>query len=182
MSNVYTRKGDNGMTSLGDGQWVAKASVVLELYGCIDELNAYVGWAIEAFLGENDNAESMQIVKMLYSIQRKLFSLNQQITAKGHKFITEKDITALEMVVDEISNKLPPLKSFILPGGSEVASRLHITRTACRRAERAAFRVIESHKSAEIIAIYLNRLSDLFFVVARLANFSANIEENLVNY
>lgn len=177
MANIYTRKGDNGMTSLGDGQWVAKASIVLELYGCIDELNAHVGWTIEAILTDSGSAELAIIVKRLYQIQRKLFALNQQITAKEDKFISEKDVAELEGVVDAISNKLPPLKSFVLPGGGEIASRLHIARTLCRRAERAAFRVVESKKSAEIVAVYLNRLSDWFFVSARLATFAANIEE-----
>lgn len=177
MSKIYTRLGDNGLTSLADGKWVAKNSPIIELYGEIDELNSFLGFALEVLHKE---AEFIELTKTLYRIQRELFVITRCLTAPEKDLVKEqvdKFTNALETNIDSFSEKLPNLQGFILPGGGEIASRLHLTRSICRRVERVAFATVEKLKFAQIIAAYLNRLSDLLYVAARFVAFKANIEE-----
>lgn len=180
MLKIFTKKGDVGETALADGTRVAKCSELVELYGCLDELNAFVGWSGEALHSDIYQAHELRsVVQQLCDIQRKLFALAQQLTSPTQKAaVTKQDVEQLEAAIEAISDKLPVLKSFILPGGGEAATRLHIARTVCRRAERAAFRAVAAkHKNAEMVGIYLNRLSDWLFVAARLLAFITSVEE-----
>jgi cob(I)alamin adenosyltransferase len=177
---VFSKKGRAGSTSSVDGECVAKSSELVELYGSLDELNSFIGWSIEAI--HKDYYLEVQFrpyLKQLYQIQRDLFALGQQLSLKQYKqaAINEQHVAQLEREINAISDKLPPAKSFILPGGGEVSSRLHIVRTICRRAERAAFRAVATNKGALIAGSYLNRLSDWFFVAARFAAFTSSVEE-----
>jgi cob(I)alamin adenosyltransferase len=174
----FSSNGNHATTTLADGEKVAKTCELIELYGNLDELNSFTGWCAEALQGDNyQDEEHRFILKYIYTIQRQLFKLGQQLTDKK-MLISEQHTKQLEEIIEAISNKLPAINSFILPGGGEVASRLHMARSVCRRAERAAFRAYEKkHKNAEIVGAYLNRLSDWFFVAARFSTFVSNVEE-----
>jgi cob(I)alamin adenosyltransferase len=177
MSKIYTKAGDTGMTTLPSGQWAAKSSDIVEVYGCLDELNCFAAFAGEAL---HDDSEFEDLVKHLYYIQRHLFDLGLYLAAKKEnkkKIDMHNVIAKLEHAIDIITDKMPLLDSFVLPGGGEAAARLHLARAVCRRAERAAFKLAESNKNAEDVGIYLNRLSDWFYVAARYAAYAANIEE-----
>lgn len=171
MSKIYTRRGDRGMTTLADGKAVAKTSELIEFYGCLDELNAFLGWTLEACYGKN---ELNELSKKICRIQRELFDLIAQLATPN--IIRNSNIAVLEQEIDTISNQLPPVNFFILPGGGEVSSRLHIARAICRRAECAVFK-LKLPRSKENIAAYLNRLSDWLYVVARYTAFLLKIEE-----
>lgn len=166
-SSVYTKTGDKGTTALVGGMRVAKAHVRLDAYGTIDELNAFTGSLICEIDDEND-------LKVLSYIQHKLFTVGsylatetEAISPKAASIITEKDIALLENEMDRMDNELPKLRQFVLPGGSESASRAHICRTVCRRAERCIYRVKEQFPVDENIMRFVNRLSDYFFLLSR---------------
>lgn len=174
---IYSKSGDFGMSTLPDGKWMAKASDMAELYGNLDELNCFAGFAIEAL---HDNMEFSDILKQLYQIQKDIFDLGVFFAPPARlKKVpdVEKMIAELEKAIDFVTDQLPLMDSFVLPGGGESASRLHLARAVCRRTERAAFRLVDSDKKAELIAIYLNRLSDWFFVAARFSSRLSNVEE-----
>jgi cob(I)alamin adenosyltransferase len=164
LTRIYTRGGDRGETSLGDGSRVSKLDPRVAAMGDVDELNSLVGWA-----GGLDR------------IQNELFDLGADLSvphAAGDDRlrITDEAIERLEQEIDRANASLPELKSFVLPGGSERAARLFLARAVCRRAERAALAVSDTNPLA---AIYLNRLSDLLFVLARAANAEAGGDEPL---
>lgn len=166
-SLIYTKTGDKGMTSLVGGKRVAKAHVRLDAYGTTDELNSFVGFLSEKIEDEHD-------LKILSYIQHKLFTVGsylatetEAIPPKAASIITEKDIKLLESEMDSIDSKLPLLKQFVLPGGSESAARAHICRTVCRRTERCIYRVKEEFPVDDQILMFINRLSDYFFLLAR---------------
>lgn len=166
-SLVYTKTGDKGQTSLVGGKRVAKAHVRLEAYGTIDELNSFVG---SLMCEIKDNAD----LKTLSYIQHKLFTVGsylatetEDIPVKEASIINDKDIAMLEKEMDRIDNDLPKLKQFVLPGGSEGAARAHICRVVCRRAERCIYNVKELYPVDDNIMIFVNRLSDYFFLLAR---------------
>lgn len=174
---IYSKSGDTGMSTLPDGKWMAKSSHMAELYGSLDELNSFAGFAIEAL---HDNLQFNDIIKELYQIQKDIFNLGLYFAPPAKiKKIPDIDemINKLEKAIDFVTDQMPLLDSFVLPGGGESASRLHLARSVCRRTERAAFRLADSDKKAEIIAIYLNRLSDWFFVAARFTSRLSNVEE-----
>jgi cob(I)alamin adenosyltransferase len=155
LTRIYTRGGDKGETSLGDGSRVSKLDPRVTAIGDVDELNSLVGWA-----GELDR------------VQNDLFDLGADLSVPyvrgdDRLRITDEAITRLEAEIDEANASLPELRSFVLPGGSERAARLFIARAVCRRAERATLAVPDVNSLA---AVYLNRLSDLLFVLARVAN------------
>jgi cob(I)alamin adenosyltransferase len=161
LTRIYTRGGDKGETSLGDGSRVSKLEPRVAAIGDVDELNSLVGWA-----GGLDR------------IQNELFDLGADLSvpyAGGDERlrITDEAIGRLEDELDEANASLPELKSFVLPGGSERASRLFVARAVCRRAERAVLAVPDVNPRA---AVYLNRLSDLLFVLARAANAEAGVD------
>lgn len=178
MFKIFSANGNQGMTTLSNGEKVAKTSELIELYGNLDELNSFIGWCTEPL--HDDSYQSPEynfLLKQLYAIQKQLFVLGGQIL-EGKMIVSEQYTKQLEEVIEAISNKLPSINSFILPGGGEVASRLHIARAVCRRAERMAFRAYEKkHKNAVVVGAYLNRLGDWFFVAARFSAFVSNVEE-----
>jgi cob(I)alamin adenosyltransferase len=176
---IYTRTGDEGRTDLFGGGRVLKDDPRVEAYGDVDELNAFIGAARAV--------ETMpRIDEVLVPIQRDLFSIGallatpdrdkmQQHLTKAR--IDDNRIRELEIAIDECDRELQPLKAFILPGGSEKAAALHIARTVCRRAERRVITLQRSVELPPLVVIYLNRLSDLLFTLARLANHRAGAGE-----
>ena len=175
---IYTRTGDQGETSLPGGQRVRKSLLRVEAYGAIDELSACLGVACVA-LADVETAD------LLVQIQRDLFALGAQVADArgGETSLSEKmafpqaKVTALERAIDRAEATLPPLESFILQGGCEAGARLHFARTVCRRAERRLVALAEQEPVLSVFLAYLNRLSDLLFVLARLANHRAGHSE-----
>jgi len=166
-SLVYTKTGDKGTTSLVGGMRVAKSHVRLEAYGTIDELNSFVGLLI-------CQVEEEDSLKILAFIQHKLFTVGSYLATeteskapKCASIITNENIALIESEMDKLDSELPVLKQFILPGGSEAAARAHICRTVARRAERCIYRVKEQFPVEDNILIFVNRLSDYFFLLAR---------------
>ncbi|MFL6593136.1 MAG: cob(I)yrinic acid a,c-diamide adenosyltransferase [Luteimonas sp.] len=161
LSKIYTRTGDDGSTGLGDGSRVAKDSARVAAYGTVDEANSAIGLVLAA-------AVQADIAELLTSVQHQLFDLGGELCIPGHAAILTSDIDALERALDRYNDPLPPLKDFILPGGGEAAARCHLARTIVRRAERETV-TLSHHESVRPEAIgYLNRLSDLLFVLARV--------------
>jgi len=161
LSKIYTRTGDDGTTGLGDGTRVAKDSARVTAYGTVDEANSVIGVLLAAALPD-------EIRDQLISIQHQLFDLGGELCIPGHAAIDDVDVERLEQWLDAHNADLPPLKDFILPGGGEAAARCHLARTIVRRAEREAV-TLSHHDAVRPQAIrYLNRLSDLLFVLARV--------------
>jgi cob(I)alamin adenosyltransferase len=175
-AKIYTKGGDLGETSLLGGTRVYKSDDRVEAYGTIDELNAFIG-----VLRDQPIAEAYR--KVLLSVQDKLFIAEALVAnepehpAAGLPQLQEEDIHALEAQIDVMTSELPPLDSFILPGGFPPVSHCHVARTVCRRAERAVIRLHRKEKIESIIIRYLNRLSDYLFVLARKIGYDANAEE-----
>lgn len=167
MSKIYTKFGDEGNTHICGGEVISKTDILVELYGTIDELNCFLGLAAEAMRIKDELKETLQ---QIHVIQKELLALSPVFTeAPQIKF--ENSVVRLEYEIDVVNAKLPQLNSFIIPGGNELAARLHIARAVCRRAERVLFHFIavkQNNQNAKIIAKYLNRLSDWLFVMARL--------------
>lgn len=166
-SGVYTKTGDKGKTSLVGGTRVSKTHIRLDAYGMVDELNSHIGWLVCA-------VKEKQTVDFLLFLQHKLFVVGsylatetEAISPKAESILSEADIAHLESEIDRLDATLPRLNRFILPGGSESAARTHICRTICRRAERNVYRVSEEFPVNERVLVFLNRLSDYFFVLAR---------------
>jgi cob(I)alamin adenosyltransferase len=160
LSKIYTRTGDGGSTGLSTGERVEKDSLRIEAIGTVDELNSFLG----AVLAQTVPAP---IRKCLNHIQHELFDLGGELSMPGNNLLKMAQIQQLEQWLDEFNAELPSLKEFILPGGSAAAADCHIARTVCRRAER---RVVTLHRQTpvnEVAIAYLNRLSDLLFVIAR---------------
>jgi len=164
--SIYTRAGDKGKTSLKDGTKVLKSHIRLEAYGTVDELNSSIGIAIT-------NIKSNQLKKELLKIQNDLFEVGGQLAStKKNKTLDlylEKRVKDFENLIDGWTKKLPRLTHFILPGGKS-SSYIHLSRTICRRAERRVVDLSESEDVDKNIIVYLNRLSDLLFTMARFAN------------
>lgn len=172
---IYTRSGDAGSTGLFGGPRVSKDDRRIEAYGTVDELNAALGLARCAGV-------SAEIDQELDRIQHELFSIGGELAAPdpskhGLCVIDQGHIQYLESLIDRHDSVLPELKHFILPGGSEAASRLHLARAICRRAERRVVSLASEAEISESAIIYLNRLSDYLFVLSRVANREANVPE-----
>jgi cob(I)alamin adenosyltransferase len=170
LSKIYTRTGDDGTTGLGDGKRVPKDHARVEAYGAVDELNSVIGLLLcEALPGE--------IAGALTGIQHALFDLGGELCIPGRQVIQDADVTALETLLDRLNADLAPLKEFILPGGSRGAALCHVARTVCRRAERRLYS-LSCHEAVAPTALkYLNRLSDLLFVMARALNRAAGVAD-----
>jgi cob(I)alamin adenosyltransferase len=173
ITRVYTKVGDNGTTALGDGQRVPKTDSRLAAYADVDEANAAIGVALA--MGQLDD----ELTSVLRAVQNDLFDVGADFCApvvEDPKYpplrITEEYVSRLEGWCDEFNGRLPKLNSFILPGGTPGAALLHVARTVVRRAERSAWRLIETDadRTNPLAARYLNRLSDLLFVLSRVAN------------
>ena len=162
LSKIYTRTGDDGTTGLGDGSRVDKDSLRVDAFGTVDEANSAIGivLSIESVTGP--------IRQCLTAVQHDLFDLGGELCIPGHAAIEAEFIDRLENDLDGFNADLPPLKDFILPGGSEAASRCHMARTICRRAERILVTLGRTEDVNEFSLKYLNRLSDLLFVMARV--------------
>jgi len=174
---IYTKTGDDGTTGLIGGSRVKKYDSRLEAYGTVDELNAAIGVLRSAELPEN-------VVEILNKIQNKLFNIGSLLASdeKGEAFtanlaINSENIKDLENAIDEYQSQLPVLTHFIIPGGGFAAAQCHVARTVCRRAERRILEFAEHSKVSTEIIIYINRLSDFFFVLSRKLAFDSNIEE-----
>lgn len=178
---IYTKTGDQGMTSLLSGKRVTKSDPRLEAYGNIDELNSMLGWCLTA-LKKESAADS--ISKPIANAQHHLFVIGSHLACDADSrrgslpSLNKSSTEELESAIDAMDTKLPALKNFILPGGSEVSARLHLARTICRRAERscASLSSLNIKVDPEHL-IYMNRLSDFLFVAARFANQSNGITE-----
>ncbi|MET0582816.1 MAG: cob(I)yrinic acid a,c-diamide adenosyltransferase [Pseudoxanthomonas sp.] len=161
LSKIYTRTGDDGTTGLGDGTRVGKDSARVNAYGTVDEANSSIGLVLAAQVPED-------IRNLLTTVQHQLFDLGGELCIPGHAAISAEDVDALERQLDRYNEALPPLKDFILPAGGEAAARCHLARTIVRRAEREIV-TLARHDAVRPEAIrYLNRLSDLLFVLARV--------------
>ncbi|MGI9228554.1 MAG: cob(I)yrinic acid a,c-diamide adenosyltransferase [Gammaproteobacteria bacterium] len=161
LSKIYTRTGDDGSTGLGDGSRIAKSAPRVALMGDIDELNCIIGVLLTADMDES-------IHERLIDIQHGLFNLGGETSIPDYRMLTAASVKQLETYIDEYNRELPPLKEFILPGGNPAAARCHLARAVCRRAERTMVRLAETESVNEQGRVYLNRLSDLLFVLARL--------------
>ena len=163
LSKIVTRTGDAGETGLGDGSRVSKDSPRIEAIGAVDELNSVVGVLL---------AESLPdvIAACLLDVQHDLFDLGGELSIPGYSAVTDAHVARVELAVETFNSDLPPLKEFILPGGTRAAGLAHVARTVCRRAERSVIRLAAAEPVSERSRIYLNRLSDLLFVLARAIN------------
>ena len=162
LSKIYTRTGDDGTTGLGDGSRVPKDSLRVEAYGTVDELNSAIG----VLLATPEVPPA--VAACLTEVQHELFDLGGELCLPGHHIITAGHVTRLEESLDEFNDALPPLKEFILPGGGPAAAACHLARAIARRAERRVWTLAKAESVSPEVAQYLNRLSDLLFVLARV--------------
>jgi cob(I)alamin adenosyltransferase len=175
---IYTKTGDKGQTSLIGGTRVPKFHLRIDTYGTVDELNSYIGLIMCQEINE-------QYKKLLKEIQDRLFTIGASLAADPEKStmkipdLNDSDITLLENEMDSMNELLPPLKHFVLPGGNTVVSYCHIARCVCRRAERLTVELAGNSFVEERVSIYLNRLSDYLFVLARKLNMDFEAEENI---
>lgn len=186
INRVYTRRGDQGQTSLAGGQRVPKDSPRIEAYGSVDELNAFVGEArVTAVELAAVDARLTPLVAVLLRIQHELFNLGSILATLPEDVhprqarVTEADITRLESEIDTMNTDLPALRSFVLPGGSRLNADLHVCRTVCRRAERAVIALSRSETVPPETVRYLNRLGDALFVWSRWASHVTGAAETL---
>ena len=173
LSKIYTRTGDDGTTGLGDGSRVPKDGVRVEAYGCVDEANSAIGVILAV-----PNLPA-GVSDALTQIQHELFDLGGELAVPGYRAIQDSHIDQLEQCLDRFNEPLPPLKEFILPGGGPAAAACHVARAIARRAERNAWALAQSEDVAPQVTRYLNRLSDLLFVVARVLARHENGQEVL---
>jgi cob(I)alamin adenosyltransferase len=179
INRVYTRRGDSGETSLVGGQRRPKDDLRIEAYGTVDELNSFVGLARESAL------ELTPLAEILGRVQHELFNLGSVLATLPEDLhpkqprVTEAETAQLEREMDRMNEGLPPLRSFVLPGGSRLNAELHVCRTVCRRAERICVRLAAREPMESEIVKYLNRLSDALFVWSRWASRELKVRENL---
>ena len=162
LSKIYTRTGDDGTTGLGDGSRVPKDCARVEAYGTVDELNSALGvlLAVPGLPGT--------VATCLTEVQHELFDLGGELCLPGQRVITAAQVSKLEHALDRFNEALPPLKEFILPGGGAAAAACHLARTIARRAERRVWTLARAEKVSPELTQYLNRLSDLLFVLSRV--------------
>ena len=176
LTKIYTRGGDAGETSLGDGSRVEKLDCRIGAFGAVDELNAAIGVVLAGELAP-------ELREPLERIQNELFDVGADLAVPwgvtDRLRVTQESIDELERLCDRFNAELPELRSFVLPGGTEAAARLHVARTLCRRAERDALLASKELGINPLVLTYLNRLSDLLFILARSANAAAGREEPL---
>jgi len=176
LTRIYTRGGDGGETSLGDGSRVSKLDSRIAAYGTVDELNAALGVVLAGNSGDDVTAP-------LVRVQNDLFDLGADLSVpfetEGRLRVTHAQVDELELLCDRFNEGLPELRSFVLPGGTATAAGLHAARTVCRRAERDVWHAGQEHDLNPLVAVYLNRLSDLLFILSRHANAAAGTAEPL---
>lgn len=172
--SIYTRTGDNGETSLANGDRVAKNSLSIQFVGILDELNAHLGLCVSHLKNISEDKFDAEI-KSLEKIQNNLFVIGSISVLAKLEFETSKEISNLENLIDEYEKALPKLTNFILPGGHLISAQIHVLRSCCRRVEILAHSL--ENQELKIVTPYLNRLSDYFFVLARYINFKFDISE-----
>ncbi len=172
LSKIYTRTGDKGTTGLGDGTRTDKDSLRVEAYGTVDELNSVIGLLTSHALPD-------VIASQLLEIEHDLFDLGGELSIPGHSVVTDKQVERLEQCLDSLNADLEPLKEFILPGGGADAAICHLARTVCRRAERRVVSLARKENLNAVCLRYLNRLSDLLFVMARTLNHASGRKDLL---
>lgn len=175
LSKIYTRTGDDGSTGLGDGSRVAKDSLRVTAYGTVDEANSVIG-VVLACKSVTDDIDAV-----LTEVQHDLFELGGELCIPGHSAITDAFIERLENELDALNKDLPALQDFILPGGGQAAAACHLARTVVRRAERCTISLAAEETVRPEVVRYLNRLSDLLFVIARVLARAENGQEVLWN-
>ena len=182
LNRIYTRTGDRGQTGLVGGQRVPKDALRIECYGTVDELNAYLG---AACLSAASDARLSTLASILRRVQHELFNLGSILATLPEDVrpqqpqVTQTEIDTLEKEIDRANEDLPPLRSFVLPGGSRINTELHVARTVCRRAERLVVRLSREEQVRAEAVSYLNRLSDALFVWSRWANHLLGAPETL---
>jgi cob(I)alamin adenosyltransferase len=176
LTRIYTRGGDTGETSLGDGSRVSKLDCRIGAFGTVDELNAALGVVLAGELPE-------ELRRPLTRVQNELFDVGADLSVPwgvtDRLRVEQAMVDRLEELCDRFNAGLPELRSFVLPGGSEAAARLHVARTLCRRAERDVLQGAQEVELNPLVLVYLNRLSDLLFILARVANAAAGRDEPL---
>ena len=172
LSKIYTRTGDNGTTGLGDGSRVNKDSLRIDALGDVDELNAVIGILLTEPLPE-------LIRSTLDDVQHDLFDVGGEICIPGYTMLKTERVASLENVLDELNETLESLKEFILPGGTRASAYCHLARTVCRRAERSMIKLNRDETVTVISLQYINRLSDLLFVMCRSINHASNVTDVL---
>ena len=176
LNRIYTRTGDKGTTALASGERRPKYDLRIAAFGTVDETNACIGMA-------RLHTQGHEVDAMLARIQNDLFDLGADLSVpgevEGRLRIEQPLVDRLEEDCDRLNADLPELKSFVLPGGTAAAAGLHVARTICRRAERETLRAAHDHRLGALVAVYLNRLSDLLFILARAANHLADRDEPL---
>ncbi len=172
LSKIYTRTGDDGTTGLGDGKRVAKDSLRVEAMGDVDELNSVIGLMLTEAVPD-------VLTDLLTQVQHDLFNLGGEICIPNYVILQQANIDNLEEAIDTLNDDLEPLKEFILPGGSKASAYCHLARTVCRRAERKLITLARDEKVTDISLKYLNRLSDLLFVLCRTINKEAGVPDVL---
>ena len=170
LTQIYTKTGDEGKTGLGDGTRVKKFSARIECLGCVDELNSIIGLIL------TENVPQTHILK---KIQHDLFDIGGELSIPNYKKIDMRKVSFLELELDQMNASLPPLKDFILPGGSKPAAYTHLARTVCRRVERNLFLLNDKEEVNKNALKYINRLSDFLFVLARYINKENNNDDIL---
>lgn len=199
-SKLYTRTGDRGMTTMTDGARVSKGSEDIEAYGTIDELNCNIGYLVSLLPSNSEIVSELEHIQTtLFEIGNELTqspsSVNPNMTANGTSLSENTgciinhpdnqqsytpDVSRLELLIDKTDAELPELRSFILPGGTPAAAYAHVCRAVCRRLERSLVRLSDSRPVPHVVIIYVNRLSDYFFVLARKLNFIDKIPEKTI--
>jgi cob(I)alamin adenosyltransferase len=181
-SMVYTKTGDKGTTALVGGKRVPKSDLRIESYGTTDELNAFTG-LLMAELSEKEDLDFLRFVQhKLFTIGSYLATDQETTELKIESQISPESAGRIEQEIDRIDNSLPAMKNFVLPGGCRTAALAHVCRTVCRRAERQIYRLKESQEVDECLLIFINRLSDYFFVLARKESLRTNGEEIIWDY
>ncbi len=174
LTRIYTRTGDKGTTGLGDGTRVDKDSLRVEAYGTVDELNSLIGMLVSYEI-------PAEIARQLVAIEHDLFDIGGELSIPGHNVVTDSQVQRLEQFLDTLNADLEPLEEFILPGGTTAAAVCHLARTVCRRAERRIVSLAREETLNTTSLRYLNRLSDLLFVLARSLNCAAGVKDVLWN-
>ena len=176
-SLIYTRTGDKGTTALVGGTRVAKTHVRLEAYGTVDELNTQLGLLYTYLTEEVDRKTILWVQHKLFSVGSYLATDQENTTLRMESQLSEEDVRRLEQMIDETDALLPPLKAFVIPGGSRGSAVCQVCRTVCRRAERRILAMAEEHEVTENVSAFVNRLSDYLFVLARKMNILAETDE-----
>ena len=176
-SLIYTRSGDKGKTSLVGGTRVSKTHVRLEAYGTVDELNSQLGLLYTYLTEEEDRKRVLWVQHKLFSVGSYLATDQANTALHIESQIAVEDILRLEQAIDEVDSQLPPLKAFVIPGGSRGSAVCQVCRTVCRRAERCILSMAEEHEVTENVSAFVNRLSDYLFVLARKMNLLNGTDE-----